>query len=61
MELELYFSLLAMCMFSEVYVILKLIVEDISNGLPGWPSGKESTYNTGGARDAGSVSGSYAC
>ena len=50
-----------MCMFSEVYVILKLILEDISNGLPWWLSGKESACNTGGARDARSVPGSYAC
>ena len=61
MELELYFSLLSVCMFSKVYVTLQLILDAISSGLPWWLSGKEFARNTGGARDTGSVPGSYTC
>ena len=50
MELELYFSLLSVCMFSKVYVTLQLILDAISSGLPWWLSGKESARNTGGGK-----------
>ena len=53
MELELYFSLLSVCMFSKVYVTLQLILDAISSGLPWWLSGKEFARNTEGARDTG--------